>query len=83
LENLTAFVQERSRRDEAERTPQDFEQRVSRCAYFLWQKADQPNERAEEFWAEAVQQEKFGEPPAADIAVGAQAASSTLNRVRT
>ena len=34
MENLTAFVRERSRRNEAERTSQDLEQRVSRRAYF-------------------------------------------------
>jgi hypothetical protein len=68
MENLTAFVRERSRRNEAERTALDLEQRVSRRAYSLWQKASQPDGRAEEFWAEAVNLEKRGEPPAADIA---------------
>ena len=38
MENLTAFVRERSRRNEAERTSQDLEQRVSRRAYFLWRR---------------------------------------------
>lgn len=36
MENLTAFVRERSRRNEADRTSQDFEQRISKRAYFLW-----------------------------------------------
>jgi len=67
MENLTAFVRERSRRNEAERTSQDFEQRISRRAYFLWWKAGRPEGQAENFWAEAVKQEEFGEPPATDI----------------
>ena len=67
MENLTAFVRERSRRNEAERTSQDLEQRISRRAYFLWVEAGQPDGRAEEFWAEAAEQEEFGEP-ATDIA---------------
>jgi hypothetical protein len=33
MENLAAFVRERSRRNEAERTSQDLEQRISRRAY--------------------------------------------------
>ena len=33
MENLTAFVRERSRRNEAERTSQDLEQRISHRAY--------------------------------------------------
>ena len=67
METLTAFVRERSRRNEAERTAQDFQQRVSRRAYLLWQEAGRPNGCAEDFWAEAVKQDEFGEPPAADI----------------
>jgi hypothetical protein len=34
METLTAFLRERSRRNEAERTSQDFKQRASRRAYF-------------------------------------------------
>ena len=68
MENLTAFVRERSRRNEAERTSQDLEQRVSRRAYFLWAEAGRPDGRAEEFWAEATRREELGEPPATDIA---------------
>ena len=67
MENLTAFVRERSRWNEAERTAQDLEQRISRRAYFLWLEAGRPNGRAEAFWASAAEQEEFGEP-AADIA---------------
>ena len=67
MENLTAFVRERSRRNEAERTSQDLEQRVSRRAYFLWLEAGRPDGRAEDFWADAAKQEEFGEP-ATDIA---------------
>jgi uncharacterized protein YjbI with pentapeptide repeats len=67
MENLTAFVRERSRRNEAERTALDFEQRVSRRAYFLWRDAGRPDGRTEDFWADAVRQDESGEPPAADI----------------
>jgi hypothetical protein len=68
MENLTAFVRERSRRNEAERTSQDLEQRVSRRAYFLWVEAGQPDGQADDFWSEAAKQEELGEPPATDIA---------------
>ena len=51
MENLTAFVRERSRRNEAERTSQDLEQRVSRRAYFLWQTAGRPDGQSDNFWA--------------------------------
>ena len=54
MENLTAFVRERSRRNEAERTSQDLEQRISRRAYFLWQEAGQPDGKAEGFWTDAA-----------------------------
>jgi uncharacterized protein YjbI with pentapeptide repeats len=67
MENLTAFVRERSRRNEAERTSQGLEQRVSRRAYFLWQEAGRPDGKTKDFWAAAAKQEKLGEP-AADIA---------------
>jgi hypothetical protein len=67
MENLTAFVRERSRPNEAERNSQDLEQRVSRRAYFLWQEAGRPDGRAEDFWADAAAQEEFGEP-ATDVA---------------
>src|SRR3954465_11308549 len=62
MENLTAFVRERSRRNEAERTSQGFDERVSRRAYFLWQEAGRPDGRAEEFWVDAASAEEFGEP---------------------
>jgi hypothetical protein len=68
MENLTAFVRERSRRNEAERTALDLEQRVSRRAYFLRREAGQPGGREEDFWAEAVKREELGERPTADIA---------------
>jgi hypothetical protein len=67
MKNLTAFVRERSRRNEAERTALDSEQRVSRHGYFLRGDAGRPDGRAEEFWAEAVMHEELGEPPATDI----------------
>jgi len=65
MENLTAFVRERSRRNEAERL-QHSEQRVSRRAYFRWLEAGQPDGRTAEFWAEAVEEDER-EPPATDI----------------
>jgi hypothetical protein len=69
MENLTAFVRERSRRNEIARTSSsDAEQRVSRRAYFLWQQAGRPAGRDQEFWSDAVKQEELGEPPSADIA---------------
>jgi Pentapeptide repeats (8 copies)/Protein of unknown function (DUF2934) len=68
MESLTAFVRERSRRNEAERTAQDIEQRIARRAYFLWQEVGRTNRRPEDFWADAVKREELGEPPATDIA---------------
>ena len=71
MENLTAFVRERSRRNEAEWASQDVKQRVSRRAYLLWQAAGRPqgHEWAERFWDGAVEieEEEIGEPPTADI----------------
>jgi Pentapeptide repeats (8 copies)/Protein of unknown function (DUF2934) len=67
METLTAFVRERSRRNEAERL-QNFEQRIAKSAYFLWREAGKPDGRAEEFWAQAVKHDEVGEPPATDIA---------------
>jgi uncharacterized protein YjbI with pentapeptide repeats len=68
MENLTAFVRERSRRNEAERTSQNFEQRVWHRAYFLWREAGQPDGWADELWAAAAKQDAVGDPPATDIA---------------
>jgi hypothetical protein len=68
METLAGLVRERSRRAEAERTSQDFEQRVSRRAYFLWQEAGRPDGLAEDFWARAVKLDELGEPPTTDIA---------------
>jgi hypothetical protein len=68
MENLTAFVRERTRRTEAERTVQPFEQRVAQGAYFLWLEAGKPEGQADEFWVQAAEQERYGNSPAADIA---------------
>lgn len=68
METLTAFVRERSRQTEAERSSQPFEQRVSQRAYFLWLEAGQPEKLGEHFWANAVNQDRSGEPPPTDIA---------------
>ena len=68
METLTAFVRERTRRAEAERTSKPFEERVEIRAYFLWENAGKPEGRSEEFRAQAVELEKLGEPPPTDVA---------------
>jgi uncharacterized protein YjbI with pentapeptide repeats len=72
MENLTAFVRERSRRNEVERTSHDLEQRVSRRAYFLWLRSSRRTgalaRNAVEFWEQALKDEERGEPPVSDIA---------------
>jgi len=75
MENLTALIRERSRRNEAERTSQDLEQRVSRRAYFLWLDAGRPDGRAEDFWTAATKEEEIGES-----AVDITAVFTVLNR---
>ena len=67
METLTAFVRERSQRNERERTSVGLEERVAKRAYFLWLEADRPDGKHEEHWAEALKREKLGEPPATDI----------------
>ena len=57
MENLTAFVRERTQRTEAERTIKPLDQRIAECAYLLWEKAGRPEGRNEEFWNKAVEQE--------------------------
>jgi hypothetical protein len=66
MENLTAFVRERTR-PEAERLAKPLEQRVAECAYALWEKAGRPEGRSEELWSKAKEQEARIEPPATDI----------------
>ncbi len=66
MENLTAFVRERSRRNAAD-IASEAADRLSRRAYFLWQEAGQPAGKSAEFWTRAVEDEKYGEPPVADI----------------
>jgi hypothetical protein len=68
MENLTAFVRERTRRTETERIAKPLDQRIAQYAYLLWESAGQPEGRSDEFWARAVEEEKLGEPPATDIA---------------
>jgi uncharacterized protein YjbI with pentapeptide repeats len=68
MENLTAFVRERTQRTEAERTAKPLDQRIAAIAYSLWEKAGKPEGRSEEFWTAAAEEEKLGEPPATDIA---------------
>jgi uncharacterized protein YjbI with pentapeptide repeats len=78
MENLTAFVRERTQRTEAERTAKPLDQRIAERAYLLWEKAGKPEGRSEEFWEAAVGWkaavaaafgwEEIGEPPATDVA---------------
>ncbi|MBS0641266.1 MAG: pentapeptide repeat-containing protein [Proteobacteria bacterium] len=84
MENLTAFVRERSRRNEADRIAEDAEQRIARRAYFLWQEAGRPDNRAENFWIEATKEEEIGGKPATDIAAVLAVISrrSAQNRAR-
>jgi uncharacterized protein YjbI with pentapeptide repeats len=67
MENLTAFVRERTR-PEANRLAKPLDQRIADRAYSLWERAGRPEGRSAEFWRDAVRQEKDGEPPATDIA---------------
>jgi hypothetical protein len=48
IENLTAFVRQRTQRTE---------RRITECAYLLWEKAGRPDGRSQEFWDRAVAQE--------------------------
>ena len=68
MENLTAFVRERTQRTEVDRMTKPLDQRIAAIAYSLWEKAGKPEGRSERFWAEAVAQELVGPPPSADIA---------------
>jgi hypothetical protein len=68
MENLTAFVRERTRRTEAERIAKLRDQRIAEHAYLLWESAGQPEGLSEVFWSRAVREESFGKPPATDIA---------------
>jgi hypothetical protein len=68
IECLTAFVRERSLKYESDRKSVDYDERVSRCAYFAWVEAGKPEGQAERFWQQAVVEELLGAPPAADIA---------------
>jgi uncharacterized protein YjbI with pentapeptide repeats len=67
IENLTAFVQWRTQRAEAERDSNLLE-RIAVRAYFLWESAGKPEGRDEDFREQAVKQEKLGEVPPMDIA---------------
>jgi uncharacterized protein YjbI with pentapeptide repeats len=67
MENLTAFVRERTQQTEAKRTAKPLEQRIAERAYSLWEHAGKPEGRSEDFWKGAVRQEAFGEPPDTDI----------------
>jgi hypothetical protein len=67
IDNLAAFVRERSQRNEAVRM-QGLEQRVPQRAYFLWQDAGRPGGRDDEFWAAAIEEDELGEAPVSDVA---------------
>ena len=68
MENLTAFVRERTQRTEAERTARPIAERIAKRAYFRWEDLGQPDGRAEEIWAWATEEERHGEVPATDVA---------------
>jgi hypothetical protein len=68
MENLTAFVRERTRRTEAERTAKPLQERLQEHAYLLWETAGRPDRRGEAFWSAALLREKLGDPPSTDIA---------------
>jgi Protein of unknown function (DUF2934)/Pentapeptide repeats (8 copies) len=63
MENLTAFVRERTQRTAADSSRRRT-QRIEGRAHGLWEKAGRPEGRSDEFWREAVEQE----PPEADVA---------------
>jgi Protein of unknown function (DUF2934)/Pentapeptide repeats (8 copies) len=68
MENLTAFVRERSRRNERERNSEDLERRIAMRAYFNWLEAGRPDGQAENIWNRSHMLETtYGEPPAGDI----------------
>ena len=76
MENLTAFVRERTRRTE---------RRIAECAYLLWEKAGRPEGRSEEFWRQSRRAGNRGSQPATDIAAvldGDQAAQRGSPRAR-
>lgn len=68
IETLTAFVRERTQRIEPERTAKPRDQRISAIAYSLWESAERPEGRSEEFWRLAAVCEASGEWPNTDIA---------------
>src|SRR5208283_1279828 len=66
MENLTAFVRERSRRNERERNSQDLERRIATRAYFQWLEAGKPDGQADTIWnVSRMLETTYGEPPAA------------------
>ena len=68
MENLTAFVRERTQRTEADAACKPLNQRIEgRSLTGCGRKLDEPEGRSEEFWREAVEQEP-PETPATDIA---------------
>ena len=68
MENLAAFVRERSKRVWAEMSLQDAEENITKRAYRFWEEAGQPEGRGNEFWDKACEKEKARRPPEADIA---------------
>jgi uncharacterized protein YjbI with pentapeptide repeats len=82
MENVAAFIRERSCRMEGERTSSMFDERVSRRAYFLWLEAGRPEGVQDLIWAHAVEREKFGEPPPTDIATALTVVMSRDERSR-
>jgi uncharacterized protein YjbI with pentapeptide repeats len=65
METLTAFVRERSQRNERERTAISLQERISKRAYFLWE--EKGRRQGSDFTQTAEALEKLGDPPATDI----------------
>ena len=70
MENLTAFVRERTRQTEEERLAEPLDQRLAKTAYFLWERHGRPEGHSEAFWAAAVREEPHwgSKPPPTDVA---------------
>ena len=67
MENLTAFVRERTQRTEAERTVKPATSASQNAPTCCGRRRGRPEGLSEEFWTEAVEQERYGDPPATDI----------------
>lgn len=70
MENLTAFVRERTRQTEEERLAEPLDQRLAKTAYSLWERHGRPEGNSEAFWAAAVREEPYwgSKPPTTHVA---------------